>query len=173
VKVDGATVEFAMPGIPGDPSFSGKLADDAKTIAGDFSQGGNRFPFRLERKPKPAPRPEDAMPAHGVPGKGLAGKWRGALSPMPNIQLRLELELAAGADGKVGGVLVSLDQGAARIPLTTLTETEGNVRFETPSVQGSFTGKLSADGSEIAGDWTQAGRTTPLVLKRLSSPASK
>lgn len=167
VKVDGSAVQFAMPGIPGDPSFSGKLADDAKSISGNFSQGNVTLSFRLERKPKPAPNPNDAMPTRGVPGEGLAGKWRGSIAPMPNIQLRLELELVSGADGKVGGVLISLDQGSPRIPISSLTETEGNVRFETPSVHGSFVGKLNTNGSEIAGDWTQGGRSTPLVFKRL------
>src|SRR5688500_8194910 len=57
VKVDAATVEFAMPSIPGDPRFSGKLAADAKTVSGDFSQNGATFPFQLERKAKPAPSP--------------------------------------------------------------------------------------------------------------------
>ena len=49
VKVGGSTVTFAMPGLPGAPQFSGKLSDDAKTISGDFTQGGHTLPLKLER----------------------------------------------------------------------------------------------------------------------------
>ena len=55
VKVEGAAISFAMRGILGDPQFDGRLADDGKTITGDFTQSGGKFPFKLERKPLPAP----------------------------------------------------------------------------------------------------------------------
>ncbi|HVU33692.1 MAG TPA: serine hydrolase [Opitutaceae bacterium] len=47
VLVLGRTVKFCMPGVPGDPQFSGTLSDDGKTLAGDFTQGGAEFAFRL------------------------------------------------------------------------------------------------------------------------------
>jgi len=40
-------VKFTMQGIPGDPTFDGKLSADGKTIAGTFTQGGQSFPFSL------------------------------------------------------------------------------------------------------------------------------
>jgi hypothetical protein len=167
VKIEGTAVEFSLPGIPGAPRFSGKLAGDAASIAGEFTQGGGTIPFHLERKTKPPASAQDRVPAKGIAGKGLAGNWRGAINPMPHIELRLELELTTGADGKTTGDLISLDQGAARIPISKITDDAGKVHLETPSVRGEFTGTMSADGSEIAGEWTQAGRATPLVLKRL------
>jgi hypothetical protein len=175
VKVEGDAVEFAMPGIPGDPRFSGKLAAGAGTISGDFFQGEGTLPFHLERKAKPAPRRlEPAVPAKGVPGTGLAGKWIGGLSPAPAVELRLQLELTADSAGKVNGVVVSLDQGSPRIPISDLTEVNGKVNFATPSVPGDarFEGQMSSDGSEIAGTWSQGGRVTPLVFKRLPTTAT-
>lgn len=169
VKVNDTAVEFDMPGIPGEPHFAGKLAADAQSLSGDFTQAGNRFPFRLERKPKPVEVAREAVPAQGVPGKGLIGYWRGALVPMPNVELRLALEIEADATGKPGGVLVSLDQGKARIPLDAVTEVGGTVDFATPRVNGKFHGTMNGDGSEIAGEWTQNGRTTALVFKRLAA----
>jgi hypothetical protein len=167
VAIDGANVTFALPGIPGDPRFTGKLAADANTITGEFSQGGGTMEFRLERKVKPAQKPIDETPASGVPGKGLAGHWRGSLKPMPQVELRLALNVTQTATGKPEGYVVSLDQGNARIPITTLTETGGAVHFETASVGGEFEGKFNTDGSEIVGDWSQGGRNTPLVFKRV------
>ena len=50
IKVDGSTVGFAIAGIPGDPTFAGKLSEDGNTISGDFTQGPGKFPFTLSRK---------------------------------------------------------------------------------------------------------------------------
>jgi len=47
VTLDGATLSFAMTGIPGDPAFVGEIAGDG--IAGTFTQGGQPLPFSLER----------------------------------------------------------------------------------------------------------------------------
>lgn len=168
-KVTGSAVEFALPGLPGDPSFSGKLAADGASMAGDYTQGGGVMPFVLTRATKPAPKPdENAVPAKGEAGNGLAGKWRGSIKPAPGIELRLEANLQADAAGKVDGDLRSLDQGGGAMPIETLTEKKGTVQFDLPRIRGGFNGKLNADGSEIAGEWSQGGRTTPLVFKRLA-----
>jgi len=171
VQVEGDEVSFAMPGIPGDPQFAGRLSEDGKVICGDFTQGGRKFPFKLERKPKSAPSAGET-PARGIPGKSLAGHWQGSLKPTPVIELRLALEVTNTTTGSLGGIMVSIDQGNARIPLTMLTEKAGAVHLETKSVGGGFDGKLSNDGSEIAGEWKQGGQTTPLVFKRLAKAAS-
>ena len=68
--------------------------------------------------------------------------------------------------------MVSVDQGNARIAITALTEKAGVVHLEAKSVGGVFDGKLSGDGSEIAGDWKEGGQTMPLVFKRLAKAAS-
>ncbi|MEO5961699.1 MAG: hypothetical protein ABIR80_21505 [Opitutaceae bacterium] len=169
-KVSGVAVDFTLPGLPGDPSFTGQLAADGASIAGEFSQGGGTMPFRLERTVKPASQPdENAVPAKGEPGKGFAGQWRGSIKPAPGIELRLQANLQADADGKLNGHLLSLDQGGGPLPIETLTEKDGAVQFDLPRIRGGFDGKLNADGSEIAGEWTQGGRSTPLVLKRLAA----
>jgi hypothetical protein len=170
VKVVDSVVEFALPGIPGDPRFSGKLAADGASIAGEFFQGSNVMPFRLERSTRPAPTPdENAVPAKGESGKGLAGKWRGSIKPVPGVELRLQAELQADSAGKLTGELLNLDQGSARVPIETLTEKDGAVQFDLPRIRGGFIGKLNADGSELAGEWSQGSRSTPLVFKRLAA----
>jgi hypothetical protein len=166
VTVRSNAVVLGMPGIPGDPQFEGELSSDRASISGQFRQGGQEFPFKLQRKAKTEIMGE--TPSKGVPGKGLAGFWQGSLKPLAVVELRLSLELTNNGAGMPGGVLVSLDQGGARIDITGLTETNGMVHFRTPSVGGAFEGKLSEDGSEIAGSWSQGGQSTPLVFKRLT-----
>lgn len=166
VTVTDAAVSFVMPGIPGDPKFAGELAGDARTISGDFTQGGQKFPFKLERRAT-ATNVAGETPSKGVPGQGLAGDWQASLKPSPVVELRLVLEITNTPAGQPTGVIVSVDQGGTRIPVTALQEKDGVVRLETSSVGGTFDGKLSADGSEIAGEWRQGGGKAPLIFKRL------
>lgn len=61
VRVAADSVTFAIADVPGRPLFRGALADTA--IAGDFSQGGMTFPFRLGREALPPPaRPQEPRP---------------------------------------------------------------------------------------------------------------
>jgi CubicO group peptidase (beta-lactamase class C family) len=47
VAVEGSQVTFRINGVPGEPTFKGTLSADR--IAGDFTQGGQTFPFSLTR----------------------------------------------------------------------------------------------------------------------------
>jgi hypothetical protein len=73
VKVVGDAVSFVMPGIPGEPKFSGKLGK-AGRIEGTFTQGGQAFPFGLARASvaapvaAAAPKPDPQDREHGFPG---------------------------------------------------------------------------------------------------------
>ena len=44
-------VRFSIAGIPGEPTFRGTLASDggSETLAGEFTQAGQKYPFRLAR----------------------------------------------------------------------------------------------------------------------------
>lgn len=165
-----SVVSFIMPGIPGEPRFSGQLDSAGQKIEGTFTQGGQSFPFKLERKAKTAASGE--TPSRGVPGKGLAGYWQGSIKPMPIIEMRLVLELTNAAGGSLAGTLTSVDQGSGKFAVSKVTSKDGEVHLEAASVGGIFDGQLSHDGSEIAGAWKQAGNALPLVFKRLASPPS-
>jgi uncharacterized protein len=61
------TITFAMPGIPGEPTFEGTLAGN--TLEGTFTQGGQNLPFQLERvaegqTPSVGSRPQDPVPPY-------------------------------------------------------------------------------------------------------------
>jgi hypothetical protein len=49
ITIEGTSVNFAMTGIPGPPSFTGVLSGDGQTLSGTFTQGEASFPFRLTR----------------------------------------------------------------------------------------------------------------------------
>ena len=171
VVAKGQEVSFAMQGIPGDPSFKGKLSDDGKTISGDITQAGTTFPFKLERKgdAKSESSWQQAYgptPAKGVPGQGIEGSWQGSLSA-GGASLRVILKVTKGADGSYTAKLDSPDQSIPDLPVENITLSDKSVSFEVKVVGGSYKGTLSADGSEVVGEWSQGGGSLPLTLKRL------
>ena len=159
VKVKGNRASFSMEGVPGAPQFNGT-----------FSQGGARFPFKLERTgevdpatvaaPKPPP-----SPIEGVPGEGLAGIWFGRLE-VGQISLRLLFRIDHDQEGGFSGTLDSLDQGAMGLRLSRIRFEDNSVRLRLNRPPASFEGTLSPDGSEIVGHWNQSGQSTPLTIKR-------
>ena len=54
---------FRIKGAPGEPTFTGTLSADGKTLPGDFTQGGQSFPFKLERAGEPKAEPSQTSPA--------------------------------------------------------------------------------------------------------------
>jgi pimeloyl-ACP methyl ester carboxylesterase len=167
IEVADQQVAFSLPNIPGDPQFDGKLSADGKAIEGKFTQGGQGLTFYLKRAEGPPKPAGGATPARGVPGKGLPGFWQGSLHAGP-IELRLVFKFKLEPDGKISGLLDSVDQNARDIPISSVTEKDGEVKLEVAAVGGEFAGKMSADGSEVAGKWTQPGAGMPLVIRRLA-----
>ena len=61
VEEDGTRVKFSIRGVPGNPTFDGKLQDGA--ISGTFSQSGATFGFRLSHEIVKGPaRPQEPKP---------------------------------------------------------------------------------------------------------------
>ena len=170
VKVDEGKASFSMEGVPGAPQFNGKLSKDGRQLFGTFSQGGARFPFKLERTgevdpatvaaPKPPP-----PPIEGVPGEGLAGIWFGRLE-VAQISLRLLFRINRDQEGNFSGTIDSLDQGAMGLKLSRIRFEDNSVRLRLNRPPAAFEGTLSPDGSEIVGHWKQSGQSTPLTIKR-------
>jgi len=83
VRVDGLNVSFDLPGIPGHPVFKGAVAPDGHSISGTFVQGGQSFPFTVQRSVEPSAAAASAlegfddfvrgaMKSWGVPGLAIA-----------------------------------------------------------------------------------------------------
>jgi hypothetical protein len=159
ITVKSTAVSFAMKGVPGSPQFSGTVSADGKSIAGQFSQGGGTLPFsvawkgeaQLEARTKSAPV-----------DKEFEGAWEGTLNAN-GTPLRLSLTLT-NQDGASTGTLLSLDQGAAEIPISSIVQTGSHLKVTIGPIGATYEGDLK-DG-QITGTWSQGPGTLPLVFSR-------
>ncbi|HDT13539.1 MAG TPA: serine hydrolase, partial [Candidatus Aminicenantes bacterium] len=72
IKAEGGEVVFMIGGVPGEPTFKGRMSADGATISGTFIQGGGTFPFELARGENPAAKARRALEGFGeIVAKGL------------------------------------------------------------------------------------------------------
>jgi hypothetical protein len=156
---------FQIKGAPGSPTFTGNLSADGNTLEGQFSQGPSTLPLKLSRtgdakvemaKPSPPVAPE------------FVGTWEGTLGG----GLRLILTVSNGKAGSEA-VLVSVDQGNAQIPVSTLTQTGTKLVLKVNAVGGGYEGEINGEGTQLTGSWTQLGNTLPLTLKKTATTSPK
>ena len=160
VQVKDRQVSFAMPQVPGAPTFKGELTADGASILGDFTQGEGKTTFALKRAGEASITP----PPKSTPiTKEMEGQWAGTLEA-GGQQLRLTLKLANGAGGATGSI-VSLDQGNAEIPIESIVQNGSHLELLLPKIAGSFSGDLK-DG-KLAGEWKQGPGTLPLTFTRV------
>jgi pimeloyl-ACP methyl ester carboxylesterase len=97
------------------------------------------------------------------------GTWEGALN-LEVMKLRLVFRIEKGTDGKLTGLMDSVDQGAKDVELKTPTIEDGQLKLELKEQPAEFLGKPSDDGQTITGKWKQGGQELDLVLKRVAKP---
>lgn len=167
IEHDGTEIQFAMTKVPGNPVFEGDLNEAGDAISGNFIQAGMSIPFSLKRfaKPSTAFANKATFPIDPIPGKGLAGVWRGIIETGP-MKLHLELLVKTSEDGSLHAKLNSVDQNAV-IPVSDISETEGQMMFQMSQIGASFKGKLSPEGRAAEGTWEQAGQTMALTFFRV------
>ena len=107
IAVNDINVSFELPGVPGDPAFTGKLDAGHKTIKGTFTQGGKSFPFRLEAGIDPVMSAKgaligfdsfvnEAIKAWEVPGLALGIVKNGRDHPRAGVWVSRHRGQAAG-----------------------------------------------------------------------------
>jgi len=94
--------------------------------------------------------------------QNVTGDWQGTLEAGPR-KLRLVFKISL-ADDKLKATLYSIDQPAPPMPASSVTKDGSTIKIQIGGL-GSYEGKLSASGNEIAGTWTQ-GAPLPLMLVR-------
>lgn len=98
--------------------------------------------------------------------KGPEGLWQGTIKA-GSKDLRIVVHISKKPDGTLNGTLDSLDQGTRGLRIQEVTWKEGKFHFELKGAKASYEGKVSADESEIGGDWKQGGKSYPLTFKRI------
>lgn len=101
----------------------------------------------------------------------LAGHWEGPIQ-LPGLELKVLVDLKAGAGGALEGTIDIPAQGAKGLPLEPIDVTDAVVSFAIRGVPGqpTFKGTLSGDGKTIEGSFTQGGQTFPFRLSRGADP---
>lgn len=164
ITIQGQSVSFALNGVPGNPQFKGTVSQDGKSMSGDFSQGGGTIPFAVARTGDAKFEP---LPKSTPITKDLEGAWEGSLE-VGGVILRLNLKLSSGADGVAKGILVSVDQGGAEVPIDAIVQNGSHLKLIARAVAGTFEGDLK-DG-QLTGTWMQGPNTLPLAFKRPAAP---
>ena len=110
------------------------------------------------------------LPAHRGPAD-LQGAWEGALQ-VQTVKLRLVLKIQQAPDGSCTATMDSVDQGAAGIPVRSLTLSNDTVHADLGQLRAAYDARLNAAATEMTGQWRQAGQSFPLVLKRTATPSA-
>lgn len=102
--------------------------------------------------------------AQAVTAQKIAGDWEGTLAG----QLPLVLHLKVEGSGALTATMDSPAQGANGLAGADAKLDGAELSYGIPSVGGTYTGRVSADGKTISGTWTQQGRSTPLEWKSMA-----
>ena len=97
------------------------------------------------------------------PAQSIAGDWQGALNT--GSELRTILKIESASNGAWKGTLYSIDQSSRGLPIPSLEFQNSQLKFSIPNFNGSYEGRLSADGNSINGTWHQ-GQAWPLNFQR-------
>lgn len=152
---------FRIKGVPGDPTYTGTLSADGKTLDGTWTQQGQSAALKLTRTGEAkveVPKPSPAVAAQFV------GKWEGAIDA-GGTTLRIVLTISNEADG-AHAMLASPDQGNGQFPVTAIGQKGTKLTLDVRGIGGGYEGELSSQGDEIKGTWSQLGNGFPLVLKK-------
>lgn len=116
--------------------------------------------------------------------QSIVGTWQATLPSTPTSRaLRIVIKIATAKDGSLKGTYIPIDFNADGFPLTTVKFTAPDFSFVLGGV--SYQGKMSADGTSIAGTWTGMpapgqteskpltfARATPDTVWTFSGPAA-
>lgn len=95
----------------------------------------------------------------------ITGTWQGTIHT-PQKDLRTVVKIEKTDAGTLKLVLYSIDQSGQGIPATSASFQDKVVKYSVATIDGSYEGRLSADGKSISGTWKQASSSMSLVLER-------
>ena len=104
------------------------------------------------------------LSAGPLQAQDIAGDWQGTLQA--GRDLRIVVKISNGDAGALNAVMYSIDQGGQGLPASGVTRQGSTIKISIAGLGATYEGRLSADGSSMAGTWTQGGAPLPLNLKR-------
>jgi len=157
VSVAGSSIRFEARR---DQPFAATLSSDGKAMFGEYTVAGYALPFSMSRTGEAEVfKRETSAPI----AKQLEGTWSGTLVA-GGRPMRLTLRLANQPNGTATGSLVSLDEGGLEVPVAIAQDTIA-VTITAGIIGSTFTGALTADGTELAGMFTQRTFSAPLTFR--------
>ena len=113
----------------------------------------------------------NAQAPAAIPDHDIVGTWQGTLhvpasANRPGIDLRIVNKITKGDDGKLKVTDYSIDQGGQGMTASSASFQDNVFKYAIEAIDGSYEGKISADGKSIAGNWTQGPNPLPLLLER-------
>ena len=158
VSVEGRVVRFDIPSAGA--RFSGTLAADDKSIAGEFVNPAGAAPSVLTRTGDA----RVALPtASAAIGRELEGSWNGILD-VDGRKKRLVLRMTNQPDGTSIGTIISLDDDSLELPVTLVQEGR-NLTVGVTLIGGVYVASLT-ETNELAGTYTEKGIQFPLTFRR-------
>jgi hypothetical protein len=156
IQAEGKNVSFLVSGLPNKPEFTctldgAELACDVKTAEGAVVANLKRTGEAKVELPATSP----------AVSKEVEGDWEGAIQT-PNGPLGLILHLVNQPDKTVKGTVDSPAQNATGLVLSSIAQTPTTLEFKLQMVNGSYKGTINKTSTEIAGEWTQGGKSSPL-----------
>jgi hypothetical protein len=158
VSLEGRLVHFEIPSASA--RFSGTLADDGKSIAGEFVNPAGAAPSVLTRT---GDARIAAVLKSPIVGRELEGSWNGILE-VEGRKKRLVLKMINQPDGTSIGTIISVDDGSIELPVT-LAQDGRNLTVGVKLNGGVFVASLT-DANELAGTYTESGIQFPLTFRR-------
>ena len=100
--------------------------------------------------------------------QSFPGTWQGAIKipQAPNGELRIVVKVSTTPADKLAADFYSIDQRSPAIPATSITANGNTLKMVIERLNGTYEGKMSADGKTITGTWTQQGNPSPLDFTR-------
>ncbi len=161
VSSEGTSVNFEIKVTNGGGAFKGTLSPDGKSMSGDFiTAHGMSIGFSLTRTGEP--KIAALLPSPPI-AKNLEGSWTGTIDANGTPH-EIGLKMANHPDGTSTGSVITSE--GVEINITKITNKDAGLTLEVKNVGGLYVATLNAEGTELAGTWTQGKFVAPLTFHR-------
>jgi hypothetical protein len=156
IAIQGAKIQFMSPDLPGTPAYDLTIRKDS--LQGTVSVQGNALPLTMKRAGKADVKITPPSPAVS---KELEGDWEGAL---PSGGQTVTFHLKNRQDGTVEATITSLGLSGKTQSFARVAQSGAEVELTLFIFGGSYKATIGAEGTQMAGMWTQNPGATPLPL---------